>query len=45
MTAVISKEPSVWYRRTMKKLVIYLVKPSRYDDEGYVIRHWPASTA
>ena len=22
------------------RLVIYLIKPSKYDDQGYVIRHW-----
>lgn len=24
----------------LRKLVLYLIKPSKYDDEGYVIRHW-----
>jgi len=24
----------------IRKLVVYLVKPARYDDEGYVVRHW-----
>ncbi|HYL10384.1 MAG TPA: radical SAM protein [Candidatus Acidoferrales bacterium] len=23
-----------------KKLHLYLIKPSQYDDEGYVVRHW-----
>jgi len=23
-----------------KRLQLYLVKPSKYDDDGYVIRHW-----
>ena len=23
-----------------KKLNLYLIKPSKYDDDGYVIRHW-----
>src|SRR3989338_1169644 len=23
-----------------KRLKLYLIKPSKYDDEGYVIRHW-----
>ncbi len=23
-----------------KKLILYLIKPSQYDDEGYVVRHW-----
>ncbi len=23
-----------------RKLIIYLIKPSKYDDDGYVIRHW-----
>lgn len=23
-----------------KKATVYLIKPSKYDDEGYVIRHW-----
>ena len=22
------------------RLHVYLVKPSKYDDEGYVVRHW-----
>ncbi|MCL4523841.1 MAG: radical SAM protein [Acidobacteria bacterium] len=26
--------------RTLKKLHIYLIKPSQYDSEGYVVRHW-----
>lgn len=26
--------------QVLKKLHIYLVKPSQYDDEGYVVRHW-----
>ena len=25
---------------TIRRLMVYLVKPSKYDDEGYVIRHW-----
>lgn len=24
----------------IRRLVIYLIKPSKYDDEGYVIRYW-----
>jgi radical SAM superfamily enzyme YgiQ (UPF0313 family) len=24
----------------LKKLHVYLIKPSQYDDEGYVVRHW-----
>ncbi|MHB8413495.1 MAG: hypothetical protein ACYDDI_16335 [Candidatus Acidiferrales bacterium] len=24
----------------LKKLNLYLIKPTRYDDEGYVVRHW-----
>lgn len=24
----------------VRRFVVYLVKPSKYDDEGYVIRHW-----
>ena len=23
-----------------KRLVLYLIKPSKYDDDGYVIRYW-----
>ncbi len=23
-----------------KKLILYLIKPSQYDDDGYVVRHW-----
>ena len=23
-----------------KRLVIYLIKPSKYDDDGYIIRYW-----
>ncbi len=24
----------------IKRLQLYLIKPSRYDDDGYVVRHW-----
>lgn len=24
----------------LRKLILYLIKPSKYDDDGYVIRHW-----
>jgi hypothetical protein len=24
----------------LKKLNLYLIKPSQYDDDGYVVRHW-----
>lgn len=24
----------------LKKIHLYLIKPSQYDDEGYVVRHW-----
>jgi len=24
----------------LKKLNLYLIKPSNYDEDGYVIRHW-----
>ena len=24
----------------IKKLHLYLIKPTQYDDEGYVVRHW-----
>jgi radical SAM superfamily enzyme YgiQ (UPF0313 family) len=24
----------------LKKLHLYLIKPTQYDDEGYVVRHW-----
>jgi len=24
----------------LKKLDLYLIKPTQYDDEGYVVRHW-----
>lgn len=24
----------------LKKLHLYLIKPSQYDDEGYIVRHW-----
>lgn len=24
----------------VKKLHLYLIKPSQYDDDGYVVRHW-----
>jgi radical SAM superfamily enzyme YgiQ (UPF0313 family) len=24
----------------LEKLHLYLIKPSQYDDEGYVVRHW-----
>jgi len=23
-----------------KKVLLYLIKPSQYDDDGYVVRHW-----
>jgi len=26
--------------RSIRRLVVYLIKPSRYDDNGYVVRHW-----
>jgi len=26
--------------RQLKRLHIYLIKPSQYDDQGYVVRHW-----
>src|SRR3990167_8462278 len=33
-----------WQRSTqrpaVRRLVVYLVKPSKYDDDGYVIRYW-----
>jgi len=25
---------------SVRRLIVYLLKPSRYDDEGYVVRHW-----
>lgn len=24
----------------IRRLAVYLIKPSKYDDDGYVIRHW-----
>ena len=24
----------------LKKLNLYLIKPTQYDDEGYIVRHW-----
>lgn len=27
-------------RRRLRRLRLYLIKPSKYDDDGYVIRHW-----
>jgi hypothetical protein len=24
----------------LKKLHLYLIKPTQYDDDGYVVRHW-----
>ena len=24
----------------LRKLTLYLIKPSHYDDDGYVVRHW-----
>ena len=24
----------------LRKLILYLIKPSQYDDDGYVVRHW-----
>jgi len=26
--------------RPIRRLVVYLIKPSKYDDDGYVIRYW-----
>lgn len=28
------------FRHVYKRLNLYLIKPSKYDDEGYVIRYW-----
>src|SRR5712692_3555870 len=27
-------------RAMLEKLHLYLIKPSQYDDQGYVVRHW-----
>src|ERR1700739_1842215 len=27
-------------RCRMNRLNLYLIKPSQYDDDGYVVRHW-----
>jgi len=27
-------------KRPIRQLVIYLIKPSKYDEDGYVIRYW-----
>ncbi|MEK6572020.1 MAG: radical SAM protein, partial [Bacteroidota bacterium] len=27
-------------QQSISSLVIYLIKVSKYDDDGYVIRHW-----
>ena len=24
----------------LKELHVYLIKPTQYDDDGYVVRHW-----
>src|ERR1039457_3549570 len=24
----------------LKELQVYLIKPTQYDDDGYVVRHW-----
>ncbi len=41
-TQVVELSPSVkpQPRSTLKTLNIVLIKPSKYDDGGYVIRHW-----
>jgi Radical SAM superfamily len=41
MTAVIDPEATACYSDQMfKRLVVILIRPSKYDDEGYVIRHF-----
>ena len=32
--------PRVWPDHMRKTLQLYLIKPSQYDDDGYVVRHW-----
>src|SRR6266851_7594228 len=32
--------PSNWRGCMLKKLHVYLIKPTQYDDDGYVVRHW-----
>lgn len=27
-------------RHPITRLVVYLIKPSKYDEDGYIIRHW-----
>jgi radical SAM superfamily enzyme YgiQ (UPF0313 family) len=29
-----------WAGHMLKTLHLYLIKPSQYDDDGYVVRHW-----
>ncbi len=31
---------SILQVQLITRLVIYLIKPSKYDDDGYVIRYW-----
>jgi radical SAM superfamily enzyme YgiQ (UPF0313 family) len=34
------REPGLAFRQPIEKLHIVLIKPSKYDDDGYVIRFW-----
>ncbi|MBI2996582.1 MAG: radical SAM protein [Candidatus Melainabacteria bacterium] len=34
------KIKNIFAIKTKKKLLVYLIKPSKYDDDGYVLRHW-----
>src|SRR6266508_6686551 len=37
---VIAGETTMSPRRSTRTLTVVLIKPSRYDDDGYVVRHW-----
>ena len=33
-------QPRTWAGSMRKTVHLYLIKPSQYDDDGYVVRHW-----
>src|SRR5437867_11567552 len=37
---VVDGETPMSPRRSTRTLTVVLIKPSRYDDDGYVVRHW-----
>ncbi len=40
MTTPVSDARRVLGRHPITRLAVYLIKPSKYDDDGYVIRYW-----